>query len=309
MQDVSGPLGEDNYSVTATSSVAGAAPVARTTFLICKYTPLRPSPLEPLWDDDVLHWGQKIHLIANAMAYGEPLDASGGSRPLFLGSQPASATCTAKYSPHQAVMFTSAASYAAAAWIVQPVEPAECLAREGEAVRSGSPLLLVHCATQSPLCLECSVTFPTDFGAEHQVLAHLTTQFGVKHVEHGGTALSKRPLSANVWTIVNGAAVGELPAGEGPLYDLGALLKRVAGDLLATGLLAALDQKLCVLCDQHGDLDAGELLLVLRQCGVRASEEDVCALVAEFAGAAPGRVAGRVFVATLQQRAASMRGN
>lgn len=36
-------------------------------------------------------------------------------------------------------------------------------------MRAGEPLLLVHCATQAPLCLEAGISFPTDFGVEHEV--------------------------------------------------------------------------------------------------------------------------------------------
>lgn len=72
------------------------------------------------------------------------------------------------------------------------------------------------------------------------------------------------------------------------------------------GGFAALDTKLALLCDGGGQLEAGELLLALRQCGVGGvSEGDVCALVAEYAGSAPGRVAARVLLAALQQRAAA----
>lgn len=42
--------------------------MARNTFLLAKYIPTRPTPLEPQWGDDVLHYGQKIRLLANPMA-------------------------------------------------------------------------------------------------------------------------------------------------------------------------------------------------------------------------------------------------
>eukprot|EP00878_Enallax_costatus_P043536 GHUV01051552.1.p1 GENE.GHUV01051552.1~~GHUV01051552.1.p1 ORF type:complete len:182 (+),score=32.28 GHUV01051552.1:140-685(+) len=43
-------------------------PVARNTFLISKYIPNQPTPLEPQWEGDVLRYGQKIRLLANPMA-------------------------------------------------------------------------------------------------------------------------------------------------------------------------------------------------------------------------------------------------
>jgi len=42
--------------------------VARNTFLITKYVPSRPTPLEQQWSDDVLRYGQKIRLLANPLA-------------------------------------------------------------------------------------------------------------------------------------------------------------------------------------------------------------------------------------------------
>jgi hypothetical protein len=42
--------------------------VARNTFLITKYIPTTPTPLEQQWADDVLRYGQRIRLLANPMA-------------------------------------------------------------------------------------------------------------------------------------------------------------------------------------------------------------------------------------------------
>lgn len=49
--------------------------------------------------------------MANPMVQGEALDASGGSRALYLYSRPVTTTHFAKLSRHQLVAFTDCASY------------------------------------------------------------------------------------------------------------------------------------------------------------------------------------------------------
>lgn len=61
--------------------------------------------------DDSLHYGQKLRIMANPMVQGESLDASGGSRALYLYSRHVSTTHFAKLSRHQLVAFTDRASY------------------------------------------------------------------------------------------------------------------------------------------------------------------------------------------------------
>ena len=59
----------------------------------------------------VLHFGQKVRLIANPQAQGEELEGTGGSRPLFLYSKPISTTNFAKFSRHQLVALGETANY------------------------------------------------------------------------------------------------------------------------------------------------------------------------------------------------------
>lgn len=61
---------------------------------------------------------------------------------------------------------------------VQPLSPADQLACEGVEVAAGAPLLLVHCATDSPLNLEEHAKRPNDFGIELEVSAHAVTSTG-----------------------------------------------------------------------------------------------------------------------------------
>lgn len=67
---------------------AATAPMARNTLLLSRYAPLRPSPLQPQWDGDQVRYGQRLLVVANPEARGEPLDAAGGSEPLYLASEP-----------------------------------------------------------------------------------------------------------------------------------------------------------------------------------------------------------------------------
>ncbi|KAI8466385.1 MAG: flagellar associated protein [Monoraphidium minutum] len=312
--------GEEACAASAVPPPA-ASPTARTTLLLSKYTPLRPSPLEPQYDGDVLRFGQKVHLLANPMVSGEPLDAAGGSRPLFLASRPLSATCAARGSRRQAVFFTEAPSYTAV-WAVAPRDPAERGACEGQPVAAGSAVLLVHCATQKPLCLEAGVSFPTDFGpVEHEVTAHLAAaqgmQQGLEHQAKGDDfrALPKRSLPPNHWALVNGDVVADLPAAEGGPGALAAggvdcLLEAIAAQLEAAqpGGVSALDRRLVPLCGPAGDLDAADLLLALRMGGAAAvGEGDMCTLLGEYRGTGPGRVAGRLVAAALAQAALRLR--
>jgi hypothetical protein len=57
-----------------------------------------------------------------------------------------------------------------------------------------------------------------------------------------------------------------------------------------------------MLCDKRGDIDAGELLIALRNAGAATtSEADACAILAEYPGSSPGRAAGRLVAAAVRQ--------
>eukprot|EP00877_Chromochloris_zofingiensis_P012902 jgi/Chrzof1/7866/Cz02g39110.t1 len=78
--DIDTRPGEMSCSATATASITH--PVARNTFLLHKYVPSKPSPLEPSYPDDILRYGQKFRLIANPMAQvnvGRRVDGLEGS--------------------------------------------------------------------------------------------------------------------------------------------------------------------------------------------------------------------------------------
>uniref|UniRef100_A0A383WB84 Uncharacterized protein n=1 Tax=Tetradesmus obliquus TaxID=3088 RepID=A0A383WB84_TETOB len=267
-------------------------PVARNTFLITKYIPSKPTPLEQQWADDVLRYGQRIRLLANPMAQGEPLDAAGGEQPLALYSQPLSVSCAAKLSRQQLVGFTWKAAGFDSVWQVQPLSPADQLACEGVEVAAGAPLLLVHCATAKPLNLEEAAKRPADFGVELEVSANAVTssgkQLALEHAARGETTrtLPKPHLSSNRWAFVTGSTVGSLPAGsqQAAAGLLERLLQGVGQQLQEKpGSRVALEQKLARLAGVSGCMRVPELLLALRQVGCQLDEAQAAAIAAELA--------------------------
>jgi hypothetical protein len=187
------PVDSSICAVSAVPAPAGAAapglppPVARTTFLLVKHSPLRPTPGDPAWEGNTLRYGQRLLLMANPMAQGEKLGADllRGSKPLYLVSRPVTATTAAKLSRHQLVAFTAAPSFDAV-WETVPIDPLERARAAGRTVMAGDPLLLVHVATRAPLCLEATCGFLTaDFGVELEISTHLSTCMGMQQgLEH-----------------------------------------------------------------------------------------------------------------------------
>jgi hypothetical protein len=127
--------GENACAATASSEITD--PCARNTFLLAKYKPPRIAPLDMYYDDDVLHYGQKIQLLANPMVLNEELEAGGGSQPLCLFSRPVLTTHYAKYSRHQLVGFTTRCTYDTVWQVVTP-EPSERVASQGVEVMAGT---------------------------------------------------------------------------------------------------------------------------------------------------------------------------
>jgi hypothetical protein len=58
-------------------------------------------------------------------------------------------------------------------------------ASEGLEVMAGAPILLVHCATQKPLCIEQQHKVPSDFGLEYELSTHQAVSTGIQSgLEH-----------------------------------------------------------------------------------------------------------------------------
>jgi hypothetical protein len=157
----------------ATAMPAEIGPCARCVLVPLKAVPPAQSPLAPRWEGPELRFGQRL-LVAAAgagAAAAAAAAAGGGSglggEPLYLASRPATALCAARGGGGRQLVFFAASPGRDAAWAAQPPDPAARGAAEGRAVAAGEPLVLVHCATGAPLCLEDGAfAVPTDFGPE-----------------------------------------------------------------------------------------------------------------------------------------------
>lgn len=92
---------EGQRSCTATGTGKNINPCARNTFLLAKYTPEKLDVSTTVYDDDVLHYGQKVHIIAHPSVQKLPVDSSGGPKPLRLFSKQMSTTHYSKYTRQQ----------------------------------------------------------------------------------------------------------------------------------------------------------------------------------------------------------------
>lgn len=283
-EKVGGP-GEESCLATAAPNVR--APCARNSLILVKYVPPKnASVLEPDYPDDMVHYGQKVRLALYPEAIGAPVDRAGGPRPLSLFSKPVSTTHCSKYSRNQLVGFTHQGSFDSVWQVVTP-DPAMRGMSEGVEVALGAPILLVHCATQKPLCLE-SQKVPNDYGIELELSAHSAMGNGMKLAMEQmfqGIAkgfLPKGELSDNYFTFVGGSKVEQLPepststSGTEPLQEL-------LGELRGKqGAISLLERKLVTLEDAACLLSHDEFALVLRQVGSTLSEGGIAALVAHF---------------------------
>lgn len=71
-------------------------------------------------------------------------------------------------------------------------------------------------------------------------------------------------------------------------------------DYAVAGGLTALQRKLAVMADPVGEIDAAELVMVLRQCGAHVSEEDGNKLAAEYGALNTKKANTKLFLAALQ---------
>lgn len=285
--------GEEACAATGAPEIR--APCSRNTVLVTKYVAPKNSSADVQYDDDVLRYGQKIRLVASPAAQGYAMDASGGPAPLYLFSRPLSMQHFAKYSRQQLVGFTHRSTYDTV-WTVVTPNPEERLISEGAEVMAGAPVLLMHCATQKPLCIEAHKV-PNDFGYELELSARSAVNNGMKlALEQMFTGklkgfMPKCEMSDNFWTFVGGGRVASLPEGEaaaaaakGARATMDAILDQAGRS--ASGLFP-LQQKLVTLADKSGELSQDELALVLKQVGLAVSDDAVACLLAAFPGSKP----------------------
>lgn len=277
--------GEEACSATAAPEIR--SPCSRNTFILLKYKPNKMAPLESYYDDDVLHYGQKIRLALNPAANGLPIDAEGGPRPLCLFSKPPSNSHYAKYSRKQLVGLTFRDTFDTV-WQVLTPDPSQRVVSEGVEVLAGSPIILVHCATQKPLMVESQV-YPNDFGNEWEVTARQSTSAGLKlAMEQTSTGILKGSLpkaenSPNYFTLITGTKVERLPVSESKDDAAEAVLSSFVSDVMSRpGAMSLLEKKLVTLSSANNELPVDDLLLLVRQVGSQITEADVQILVRHF---------------------------
>ncbi|KAL3160109.1 hypothetical protein ABBQ32_010887 [Trebouxia sp. C0010 RCD-2024] len=243
-------VGDFSCAVSASLSVGS---VACNTFLLAKYSPAQPSIYDMEYADDVLHYGQKLRIVANPMVQGEVLDGAGGSRPLYLYSRPIGTTHFAKYSRHQLVAFTDRASYDSV-WQIVAVDPGQ----------------------RGDLCLEQQHGFVNDFGNQLEVSAHSSFSKGQKSVcdmqRLGQTQgqLDKLQEEPNHWTFLTGTIVASLPISSDHGAGAQLLIKGIAQSADAgQGGWVGLKRKLLHLdVDGSGAVDAADLSTAFRHSGL-----------------------------------------
>ena len=89
-------------------------------------------------------------------------------KPLYLHSVPVTPLAYARFSRNQEVSMCNQKVYNAM-WALQPVY-GNLKERQGEVVRAGEPVLLVHCATSQYLFTD-KIDYRNQFGIEFEVSA------------------------------------------------------------------------------------------------------------------------------------------
>jgi hypothetical protein len=153
------PRAAENACAVSASFIADAC--ARNTFTLEKYTPPSTAVLTMTYDDDLLHYGQKVKIVVNPLAHG---GAEGGGGPLRLTSFAVGQTHFAKFSRHCEVVAGGADSYACVFEVLTP-DPAKRLVSEGVPVMAGAPVVLRHAQTNQCLSVE-GHALVNDFGGD-----------------------------------------------------------------------------------------------------------------------------------------------
>lgn len=162
-----------------------------------------------------MRYGERIRIVGNPMAKDEPLDASGGEKPLHLESCPRTVTDFAVQSRHQLVVMTEKEAHSTAWRIVDP-DPLKRGGLEGQPIPADQPVVIEHVDTHQALCCE-PYAHINDFGKESEVSAHNECSKGSSHRLSGfhqgipEVFKEKRCMDENVWHIAHGTKVEELP--------------------------------------------------------------------------------------------------
>ena len=193
---------ENSCAVSASFHVEACA---RNTFTLEPYVPrtAKAAAMMPVYDDDVLHYGQKVKLVVNPAA----TDGSNWNvEKCFVRSFAVSQTHFAKYSRRGEVVASGNDSYECVFEVLTP-DPAKRLVSEGVPVMAGAPVVLLHCQSNQCLCVGTH-GFANDFGKELEVCGHTATSVGNSYKMEGlATGVPKSlkerlPQDCNVFAIV-----------------------------------------------------------------------------------------------------------
>ena len=193
---------ENSCAVSASFHVEACA---RNTFTLEPYVPrtAKAAAMMPVYDDDVLHYGQKVKLVVNPAA----TDGSNWNvEKCFVRSFAVSQTHFAKYSRRGEVVASGNDSYECVFEILTP-DPAKRLVSEGVPVMAGAPVVLLHCQSNQCLCVGTH-GFANDFGTELEVCGHTATSVGNSYKMEGlatgvpGSLKERAPQDCNVFAIV-----------------------------------------------------------------------------------------------------------
>ena len=193
---------ENSCAVSASFHVDACA---RNTFTLEPYVPrtAKAAAMMPVYDDDVLHYGQKVKLVVNPAA----TDGSNWNvDKCFVRSFAVSQTHFAKYSRRGEVVASGNDSYECVFEILTP-DPAKRLVSEGVPVMAGAPVVLLHCQSNQFLCVGTH-GFANDFGTELEVCGHTATSVGNSYKMEGlatgvpGSLKERAPQDCNVFAIV-----------------------------------------------------------------------------------------------------------
>jgi len=190
----------------AVSASFQTSPCARNTFTLERYAPTNPNALHDAYDDDLLHYGQKVKLVVNPAALEE---VSHGGVLARLKSFPVSQTHFSKLARECEYVASWNDGYECVFQILTP-DPTKRLVSEGVAVMAGAPIVMLHCNTNQ-LASVSGAAFENDFGQELEVSGKTAVGAGNSYVMEGiatgkpQSMSQKAPQDVNVFTIVSGA--------------------------------------------------------------------------------------------------------
>lgn len=189
------------------ASFSATAPCARNTFTLERYAPTNPNALHDAYDDDLLHYGQKVKLVVNPAALEAVCPPGGVAR---LKSFPVSQTHFSKRARECEYVASWNDGYDCVFQILTP-DPTKRLVSEGVAVMAGAPIVVLHCNTNQLASVSDAAAFENDFGRELEVSGKTAVGAGNSYVMEGiatgkpQSMSQKAPQDVNVFTIVSGA--------------------------------------------------------------------------------------------------------